>query len=76
MKSRGQITLAALLGGLSLVGSIFGVSSFFGNKVDATNTRVSAVEGDIKAIKQDISWIRSALERQPAFRSIASSSQN
>lgn len=32
------------------------------DKVDTANERVSSVEGDIKAIKQDTSWIKESLK--------------
>ena len=63
MNKKGQITLAMLVGGFSLVASVLGFSGYFNGKIENTNEKVSELRADISAIRTDIVWIREFIEK-------------
>ena len=70
MNKKGQITLTAILGGLTLVGSIFGISTFFGTKVEKASEKAQVaidktaeLSASVLVIQNDVKWIRDLLEK-------------
>jgi hypothetical protein len=54
---KGQITLATVIAGFAIVGSILGFGNYFNSKIEATNKRVGETEGDVKALNAKVDFL-------------------
>ena len=49
--------LAIVLGGISILGSVLGFSSYFNGKIEAANTRIGKTEGNVQEINVKLDFI-------------------
>jgi len=52
-----QVTLAMVLGGLSIIGSVLGFGGYFNSKIEATNNRIGTVESRLTGIDVKLDFI-------------------
>lgn len=54
---RGQITIAMIMGGISIIGSVLGFGGYFNSKIENTNARIGVVESRLTGIDVKLDFI-------------------